>query len=264
MKSLLVAGLLLGLGSFVVAEVKVSAVGLRVVGKGFKEEGSDDELRAFHRFAGTSIGLMIQSEGKAIVNFDEEATKITSFADDKGTDFLKVKSRFSSKPYSFEMAQESKSRKVWMTTLASGGVPQSGANKITVAGELVLSLASKSELKKSGKVSLEKGGKFEVAGHTFTIDKIGKPDWGDDKLEVTLKSSVDLKSFRKVIFYDADGKELESKRGMWSSMGMFGKKTYQTSYTFKVEPKTLILGLDQWTDLEVVKVPLDLKVGAGL
>lgn len=205
-----------------------------------------------------------QSDSKAIVHFEKEKSSITSFGGDKGTDFLKVKKRYSNKSYTFGMEQESESRKALLTTLESDAIPQSGAKTIKVNGEVVLSVASKSELKKSGKADIKVGEKFEVARHTFTIEKAGKPKWGEDKLEVTLESSVDLKSYRKVVFYDAEGKEVESKRGMWSSMGMFGKKTYKTSFTFKEEPKQLVLGLDEWTDLEAVKVPLDLTVGAGL
>jgi hypothetical protein len=162
------------------------------------------------------------------------------------------------------MGQKSESGKALMTSLESDALPASGATSITVAGELVLSLASKSELKKSEKVAVKEGEKLVVAGQTFTIEKAEKPKWGEGKLEVTLKSSVDLKNFRRVVFYGPDGRELESERGMWSSMGMFGKKTYKTSYLFKVKPEELVMGLDAWTDLEVVKVPLDLKVGAGL
>ncbi|MGB0143747.1 MAG: hypothetical protein ACPGJR_01445 [Akkermansiaceae bacterium] len=264
MKLVFLAGSFLAFTSSLFAGVKVSAVGLRVVGKEYKEEGAQESLRAFNWTPGTSLALFFQSDSKAIVNFEKEKSTITSFGDDKGTDFLKVKKRFSNKSYSFGMKQESESRKALLTTLESDAIPQSGAKTIKVNGEVVLSVASKSELKKSGKADIKVGEKFEVTGHTFMIEKAGKPKWGEDKLEVTLKSSVDLKSYRKVVFFDAEGKEVESKRGMWSSMGMFGKKTYKTSFTFKEEPKQLVLGLDEWTDLEVVKVPLDLTVGAGL
>ena len=238
--------------------------GLQVVGKEYQEEGTKEELRAFNWSPGTNIALLLKSDDKAIVGFDKEKSTLSRFGDDKGTDFLKVKRRFSDQPFSFGMEQESESRKALMTTLESDALPVSGATSITVAGELVLSLASKSELQKSEKVAVKKGVKFVVAGQTFTIKEAEKPKWGEDKLEITLESSVDLKSFRRVVFYGPDGKEIASERGMWSSMGMFGKKTYQTSYRFKVKPEELVMGLDAWTDLEVVKVPLDLKIGAGL
>jgi hypothetical protein len=264
MKSFVLVGSFLGLASFAFADVKVSVAGLRVVGKEYKEEGSEETLRAFSWSSGTNIALLIQSDDKAIVFFDKDKSTITGFSDDKGFDFLKVKKRFSNKPFSFGMEQESESRKALMTTLESDGVPQSGATTINVTGELVVSVASKSELKKSGKVAIKKGEQFEVAGQVFTIDQAGKPKWGEGKLEITLKSSVDLKGFRRVVFYDADGKEIESESGMWSSMGMFGKKTFKASYTFKTEPNVMLVGLDEWTDLEELKVPLKLKVGAGL
>jgi hypothetical protein len=264
MKTFLLAGSLLALSSFAWGEVGVSVAGVQVVAKEYQEEGSKEELRAFNWSPGLNIALLLKSDDKAIVGFDKEKSSLSRFGDDKGQDFLKLEKRFSDRAFSFGMEQESESRKALMTTLESDALPASGATRITLAGELVLSLASKSELKKSEKAAVKKGQKLVVAGETFTIKDAEKPEWGEGKLEITLESSVDLKSFRRVVFYGADGKELESERGMWSSMGMFGKKTYQTSYRFKVKPEELVMGLDVWTDLEVVKVPVDLKIGVGL
>lgn len=256
--------LVLLLSGAVFGEVKVEVAGLRVVGKAYQEEGSEDELRAFNWTEGTNIALLVSSDEKAIVSFDQDESKIVSFGDDKGTDFLKAKNRFSSRPYSFGMADFSESKMTMMTEIESPGVPAKGAMTLAVKGELKVSVASKSSLKKSAKVALKKGEKIEVGDVTLTLGKVGKPDWGDDPLEVSLKGSVDLKNFREVIFYGEDGKEIESKRGSWSSMGMFGKKTYEVSYQLKKKTSQIVLGLEVWTDLEVVTVPLDLKVGAGL
>lgn len=264
MKKIPLAASLLALSSFAWGDVGVSVAGLQVVGKEYQEEGSKEELRAFNWSPGINVALLLKSDEKAIVGFNKEKSTLSRFGDDKGKDFLKVKRRFSDRPFSFGMEQESESRKALMTTLESDALPASGATSITVVGELVLSLASKSELKKSEKAAVKKGQKVVVGGETFTIKEAEKPEWGEGKLEITLESAVDLKSFRRVVFYGADGKELESERGMWSSMGMFGKKTYQTSYRFKVKPEELVMGLEVWTDLEVVKVPIDLKIGVGL
>ena len=79
-----------------------------------------------------------------------------------------------------------------------------------------------------------------------------------------MKSNFDLEEFRKVVFYDGDGKEIASERGSRSSMGFLGKRTHRTSYRLKRKTDDLILGLEVWTDLEVKKLPLKLKLGVGL
>jgi len=252
--------------ALVSAEVKVSAVGLQVTGKGYQAEGEDvhSGLRPFNWTEGTRLSLLFKSDGNNIISLDEDAAKITIFRDDKETNFLEIESRFSSKPYKFEFVTISSDGKALITTLATEGLPKKGAEKIIVEGEVTVKTGSKSKVKKSKKVPVKKGAKLVIGKHTFEIEEFGKPKWGDYPFEVTLKSKVDHRDFKGFIFWDEKGKKIEAKQNGSSSFGLFGKRTHTVSFQMKRKVKQLTLGLDVWTDAKDEKVPFKLELGAGL
>ncbi len=251
---------------FAVGEVTVSVAGLQVVGDGYqgKEEGENAELRAFNWSEGTQVSLLFKSEGKGIVKIDEEATKLTVFKTDQGTNFLKAKSRFSRGSFHFDLPRTSEDKKALITTLATSAFPKQGAKEIQLEGEVLLMLASQSELKKSEKVALEIGEKLVVGEESFELSQMGKSSWGGYPLEITLKSGVDHESFKAFRFFDGEGKEIASEQSGNSSFGRLGKRTYSVTYRLKSKPTHLVLGLDAWSDLEEVQVPFSFKLGVGL
>ena len=250
------------------AQVDVSVAGLQVVGKGYKPGGEANknaqELRAFNWHTGTRVALLLTSKDKSIVNLDKDGSKVTVFGDDLGTDFTKAKGKFSRKGANFGFPNLSEDGKALIVEIESSGVPEKGAGNLALKGELLVSVASKSEMKKSKAVEVKKGAKVVVGEHTFKVEEVGKPDWGDDPMSVSFTSSVNHKDFKGFVFYDSDGKVVESDRTSSGSMGMFGKRTYSVTFNLKKKVDQIILGLDAWTDLEVIKVPVDFKVPAGL
>ncbi len=262
-KTVLIFGLAAGMA---LGGVKVEVAGLQVTAKGYVPEGENDfrALRAFSWQAGTRVGLLVTSSDKTIVGLDEEKSKVTGFTDDQETDFTKAKGRFGKNGAEFGMMSESEDGRAIVTHVESPGLPGKGAKTLTLKGDLVVSLASKSMEVKSEVAVLEKGKKLVVGGNSFEIDSVGKPDWGDDPLQINLKSSVNHKDFKGFHFYDTEGIEIESKRSSSGSMGIFGKRTYTVSFNLKKKVDKIVLAVDAWSDLEVVKVPFDFKIGAGL
>lgn len=263
--TLLILGMALGVVS---AQLEVSVAGLQVVGEGYAPKGDDkkmgQELRAFNWNAGTKIALLVKSKGKTIIGMDEDGSKVTVFSDDKGTDFTKVKRRFSRKSVGFGFPRLSEDGMALMAEVESSGIPQKGAQSVLLKGELLVSVASKSKLSKSKVTELKKGVKLTVGKQSFEVTEAGKPDWGDDPWSVELKSNVSYKDFKAFKFYDAKGEEIKADRKGSGSMGMFGKRTYTVTFNLARKVDKIVLGLDGWTDLEVVKVPFDFTVEAGL
>ena len=264
-RTILTFGLAMAAG-LLSAEVKVSAVGLQVTGKGYQVEGEDAHsgLRPFNWTEGTRVSLLFESDGNNIISLDEDAAKITLFSDDKETNFLEVESRFSGRAYNFEFMTISSDGKALITTLATEGLPKKGAGKIMVEGEVTVKTGSKSKVEKSKKVPVKKGAKVVIGEHTFEIEEFGKPKWGDYPFEIKLKSKVNHKDFKGFIFWDEKGKKVESKQNGSSSFGLFGKRTYTVNFQMKRKVKQLTLGLDSWTDAKNEKVPFKLELGAGL
>ena len=177
---------------------------------------------------------------------------------------MKMKSRFSDAPYKFGWSEVSEDGVALGTTIESEGLPGKGAKNLTIKGELVVVTGSKFEETKSGKLKVEKGSSFEAGDFRFKLSEVGKPKWGEDPLAITLETSRDPADIQGIVFYGADGEVIESSSSGSGSMGMFGKMTYTVSYGLKKKPAEIVVGVSLWTDLEVVKVPLNLKVGAGL
>ena len=111
----LILGLVGGLAS---AQIKVSVAGLQVVGEGYASEGAKVNqgggLRAFNWRSGTKVALLLKSGPNSIVSLDRAGSKVTVFGDDPGTDFTKVKSRFSQKAVNFDFPQTSEDGKALM------------------------------------------------------------------------------------------------------------------------------------------------------
>ena len=259
----MVFGLVAGVAS---GEVKVELAGLQVTANGYVPEGENEfhSLRAFNRQLGTKVGVLVTSSDKAIVKLDEEKSKVTVFSDDQETDLIKVKGRFGRKSGVFRMTSEAKDGKAIITHVESSGVPKKGAKNLTLKGGLVVSLASKSKEVRSGLTVLKKGEKLVVGEDAFEVNSLGKPDWGDDPIQVELKSSVSYKDFKGFHFYDSEGNKVESNRSGSGSMGIFGKRTYTVSFNLKKKVDKIVLAVDEWSDLEIVKIPFDFTIGAGL
>ncbi|MFT6862941.1 MAG: hypothetical protein ACJAVK_001502 [Akkermansiaceae bacterium] len=263
--SLLFFGMALGVAS---GQLDVSVAGLQVVGEGYTPEVADkemfQELRAFNWKAGTKVALLVKSKGKTIIGMDEEGSTVTVFSDDKGTDFTKVKRRFSNKSVGFGFPRLSEDGKALMAEVETAGIPQKGSQSIILKGELLVSVASESSLSKSVVTEVKKGAKLTVGKQSFEVAKAGKPDWGDDPWSIELKSNVSHKDFKAFKFYDAKGEEIKADQNGSGSMGMFGKRSYTVTFNLAKKVEKIILGLDGWTDLEVVKVPFEVTVNAGL
>ena len=248
------------------ADVTVKAIGLQIVEDGYRGngQGENDELRAFYLSRGVNVALLLKTAEKSLIRIDEKTSKITTFQDDKGTDFMKAKGQFSNQPYRFDRAQLSEDGKALLTTISTPGLPERGAREITLEGELMVTLASESELRKSDPLLVKQGEIFTIGERDFKISKVGKPSWGDDPIEIELKSKFDHKLFKDIKFFDEQGEEISSEIKGTSSIGFLGKRTHTVTLSLKKKTKNLILALDVWSDSEEAKIPLSLKIGAGL
>lgn len=262
-KVFLAMGLLVGMAG---AEVNLEVNGVRVVGDGYKAkaDAGNAELRPFNWTKGTSLSLLLTTKDLSIVGLNEKESKLTVLADDQGTDFMKVKSRFSRNPYKFGWISVSQDGKALGTTVETEGTPAKGARQLVVKGELVVTTGSTFEKEQSGTVPVKEGTKVEVGGYKFKISEVNKPKFGDAKLSITLETNQDMDRLKGISFFDESGKELEADPSGSSSMGFGAKMTYTRTYQLKKKVDEIEVGVLKWTDLKDVKVPVDLSVGVGL
>ena len=248
-KSMMLPMLLCCLGSSAIAEVSVSPAGVQMVW----DDGGDHfgNFKTFNTKKGIKLALFLKTDGSSFVKLDQGKSKVT-LCGEKGMCWF------------FGSSSISKDGKMLRLEVgADGAKPVDG--KIKVEGELVVISATGKGQISTEMIEWKKGGsvKFpkESGLPTFKIEKTGKPKWGDEKWEVTLKCSQDFERFVSVKFVDDKGVEHKGKRGSSSSMGFLGKKTVTVSYKASEVLTKAKMVVEYWDGVKEEKVPVNLIIG---
>ena len=250
MKTLLLIPMLLSSMNLMAAdEISVKAAGLQVVW----EDGAEyfNGFKTFNSKPGVNLALILETKGDSFVDLDQNESKVI-VGGVKGSCWF-----FGSGG----LSEDAKHLKLKIG--ADGAKPSDG--KVEVKGDVVVMTASgKGELssemiewKKNSVVKFPKDSGLP----DFKVGEIGKPDWGDEKWEVTLKTKKDFEKFVSVKFVDEKGKEFEGKRGGWSRMGMLGKVDISVSYKVKDPVKHAKMVVEYWKGVKKVKVPVNMTIG---
>jgi len=233
------------------ADVTVEPAGMKIVWKPLKDEF--DGFQTYNSSEGTYITLALRGGDKGIIGFNKDKSKVTI---SDGTNDLGGK---------FGMWNKiSKDGKVMRIEISSEKLPAADAATLKLTGKLDVTVASKTETQSTEAREFKKGDKVELTDDfKFEIDKIGKPKWGKDPLEVTFKWNRKVPEFAAVRFYDKEGKEIESSKGGSGSSGFLGKYTVTKSYKLKKKSDVLKIEMDLWMDAKTITLPVDVTVGAG-
>jgi len=245
-------------------ETTVEARGIRVVGEGYGEGDFNQELRPFNWSKGTTVAMLIQYPKGGLIEISKDESKFTEFSDDKGTKLDAVKSKFSRESVSFSFPTIAKDGKAAMVQAVVAGLPAKGATTLSLKGTIAAVVGSKKETVKSEAAMLKKGSTFKVGGLTLKVEEVGKPDFGDAALSVTLDVKGDLDKVASWTFLKPDGSKIETKEAGSSSMSFGASKQISMDFNLEEKVETAILQLELWLDREVVKIPVDLKVSVGM
>ena len=243
----------------------VQACGLRVVGDGYKEaKPGEPGIRPFNWSRGTTVVLMVSFPGGGMLKLDTKASKLDKFADDKGTDLLKAAGSTFNKSGFGTWPKISKDGKAAMLELVSAGLPAKGAKEILASGTVVLKSATQKKTTVLKDVALKAGTKFTAGNVPFEITKAGKPSWGSDPLQVSVKTNADMSGIASVRFLGPDGKEIPSRSGgTWRSRsGKF--LSISTSYVLKKKVDSATIEIEHWTDMKQTDIPFSVTVSLGL
>lgn len=241
------------------AKPSVKIVGLRIVAAPLDDDGM---LSAFHQQAGTSLALLAQQPGGGLISFDEKASEIASFTDDTGTNLLG--DHDTTFTVFGPMASISKDAKSALVEINGLGLPSRGAKVFHARGALRFKHATKTKTAKIENVALKAETKFEAGPFKFVVSQVGKPDWGDSAIEVTLTTKQNTDAVREVRFLDGDGNTVESEDLGSGYMGFGDDFTYHLAFGLSKAAETATIEVEYWDDLEVVTIPFDLKTGLGL
>jgi hypothetical protein len=237
----------------------IKACGLRIVAPPYQGE---DELRAFNQFAGTSLALLLHRPAGGLIAFDEDASKLAVFADDKGQSLL-TKGTFMSPGFS-TWPKFSQDGKAALIEINGGAVPGDGAREVKAKGTMVFTAASEKKTFTQTGVQLKAGVMIEAGPIPFKITKTGKPDWGDEPLQITLEAKQDTDRVASVRFLDGGGNEIESSGAGSSSMRFGDSVTIETSYNLGKRVDAVTVEITYWMDMKAIEVPFDVTVTVSL
>ena len=246
------------------SDLAVTAQGLRIVKPA--PEGQDD-LRAFSWTTGTTIALLVSAPKGGLIAFDDDASELKLFLDDKRSDLLKAKpaDEMFGRDAGFGMMPSiSEDGKYCLVEANVVGVPTEGSTRLAVGGDLVVKMATEKKDFTAESVALKKGTKVEAGSIPMTISEAGEPDWGDAPLAITLEAKTSLDTVADIQFFDVDGKEIESETAGESSMGFGNQVTVDRTYNLGRKVDTANITITYWTDLKNVTVPFQVVVGVGL
>ena len=242
---------------------KVKVAGVRVINQVIGTE--NNKLVPFNTFSkGSALALLVESSN-AIIKFDERASKVDSFTDDKGTNLLvKEKGSFQNAGFG-SFPKISEDGKAAMIEISGGGVPAAGAMSLETKGTMIFQTASEKKAVRSKPFEFKKGTPVTVGDIEMKVNSVDKPNFGDNAVQIEFQTSnKGITMLAGVKFFDASGKELESESAGSSSMGFGNKYTYGRGFSLKkAVTGKVIVEFDMWTDLKEVKVPFSIKAGVG-
>jgi len=238
--------------------------GLHIVGTCFPESPGLASGSAI----GTTVTFLVTYTGDRLLKFDPEASRITVFSDDRGSDLMER-----CNPYHSQILEQRTGRVVSSdgkhatVDLHVKMLPTPGARELHVKGALVFKRGG--ELKTvRGPVVLEAGARAEVGPFAIRVTHVEIERYGDPHLdqannkihfEFEIQDPDTIKSFKLV---DAFGVVISSSRG-------YGRHTTNERTIYKVteavrrDTRSATIELSYFGDSGVVEAPLDATVSIG-
>lgn len=239
------------------AEPTVTLAGIQVV---FDDGEKDfDGFKTFNMSKGHSVALIVRSEGKTMVDFDDDNATITVGGAETDCSF------FSNMAFSDDRL----AMKLEFKT--SDPVKMEADGKIKVEGELPVTMATGKEETRSTPFEAKVGTAVTFLGGdkdlpTLKVKSVGMSDYNDDEFEIKFSTNRRLEDYAGFVFYTKDGTLIKAERGGSSWMGGFlgSKGSGDVSYRFKAIPSDLILAVETWTGCEEITLKVDLNAGLAL
>lgn len=240
----------------------VAVCGVRVIGAGFKD-GEDTEQQPFNTERGTAVAVLVKLPSGGLIAFDEAASKLATFADDKGGSLLNKKDSFGEGFAAWPRV--SKDGKAAIVEVSGKGLPGKGSRELRVSGSLGFKTGTQKNTVSQKGVALKKGTKLDAGPVAITIKEAGKPQWGDEPLEVTFEMGKGGEAVAAVRFLDDQGKEIKSGESSSGSMTSDGAVVgVEKSYRLAKQVAVATVEITYWTDMKSVQIPFDLAVSMGL
>lgn len=247
-------------------EHQVEVAGLAVVRTALPADG-DPGYKPFRLDRGTRLGLLFRRPEGDLVCFDDQVSRIASFADDRGTNLLELSHRLQKSgfvPYACGTTSDGGEAYV---EIAGGMPPAAGSTRVRAVGVAAFRVASTQATAEGATVRPEKDATVVVGEDPrfeFRIDRWQSGGGESDGVRLSLAHTGDCRLFDSFVFVDGEGEVIPTRSAAVSRAGETGAQA-ATYFHFELEstPPQLGLRLTYWTDMEVLEIPFEVEAGLG-
>ena len=232
---------------------------------------------------GTLLTFVLQLPDKQAVGFDEKASKLTAFKDDKGTDLAKAGPKAAASPFGnpgfggmgpgaeppLTCQVDNEGHRVTLDVFGPR-TPAAGAGKITVKADLVLKIGAVEKTAEQKELLLTAGSKLTAGPVPMTVEDnkafnfggLGGP--GGPQTTLTLASRQPTSAIKALAFLDADGKPIGSQVLAQMDGAAFGNPgSFQTTYSLDKKVERVGVKVTYYEKIESLTVPVAIEAGVG-
>lgn len=263
-RRLLVFGLLISSLTLFAADTNhwdVQVAGLRVITP--STDSKNNFNGALMAPPGVAVEVRLTPPYGKVVNINQNASKVDSFTDDKGTDLLAVRSDNPFSKPGFGIMDASKGTYA-TAAIQAAGLPAKGATGLNISGTVVLEIATGTNLFTVDNVEMKTNATFNIDDLPVIISNVGtnRNQWmaKNYQYSVTFSSFRDLGNISNLEFFDPQGNKIGASKSSWGG----GPLGYMIEYNIKQKVDRMKIVATCWQGLETVEVPISIKTGLGL
>lgn len=220
--------------------------------------GSADfpDLAFMGTFEKTRVALLLEHPAGGLIDLVPDASSLTVFRDDRGTDLRKQDAPFGPFEMMPRVAEDGRSL---VFVVPSETLPDARASRLTVQGVVAALAAESTQVHRSEPAAIEDGAALTAGPWSFQLSEVGPSQWGDG-WSLTLNSRTDVSTVVRYALVDGAGAEIALDVSMTMSGGGSWQQTLESAQA--VERGSLLV--ESWKDPEVVRVPFEVSLGLGL
>lgn len=213
---------------------------------------------------GTEVDLFVSAGSSTIVEFIEERCKLTALTDDTGRDLLqdvqqgKYSGLFRSHSEMFDQVNPDGA----LLALHTQHTPAPGAKKLHLTGEIAVRCATGEKSEDHADISLAGPGQLKLGDVPIKFapgqEQSAPPPFGQGAF-VSVTTDAPTPLLKKILFLDADGKEIKKTRLYWS----FGTG-FEITYALMSKPEKVTVRILSYDKVEDRVLPLDVDFSLGL
>lgn len=228
--------------------------GLTAVGIAVVKQGAERPNGLYVGFDGTTVTVAASLPDVGILGVEAAASKLDSFADDKGTDLTKGPVGSFPREWVNPFPRIGKDRHLAAFELQANGTPAVGATKVKLKGTLTVTAGVGEKPAASAELEFKKGEAAKVGAVTLTVEE------GFGGGQPYLKATAAEWTVKSIDFADADKKPVRTTGGPSPFKNVKGEMEMSYYPVGKVAGK-VTAKVVAYEKVEGVKLPFDLEIG---